>query len=144
MDLTISWTRSMMRNRTFPVTTTRTGLTDGRIIVRLTSWLRVSYEEALDEIHHQSVDRIARRVATQRPDPDRRRHFEAVYGRFGLRIIEATGETDDVTPLIRGRYDIALNEIKVSQPSTRARSSATRARPSLESVNHANAGTRSG
>jgi Plasmid pRiA4b ORF-3-like protein len=28
-----------------------------------------SYEEALDEIHHQSVDRIPRRVATQRPDP---------------------------------------------------------------------------
>jgi helicase len=39
---------------------------------------------------------------------DKRRHFEAVYGQFGLRIIEATGETDDVTPLIRGRYDIAL------------------------------------
>jgi helicase len=39
---------------------------------------------------------------------DKRRHFEAVYGRFGLRIIEAIGETDDVTPLIRGRYDIAL------------------------------------
>jgi helicase len=39
---------------------------------------------------------------------DKRRQFEAVYGRYGLRIIEATGETDDVTPLIRGRYDIAL------------------------------------
>jgi len=70
-----------------------------------------SYEEALDEIHHQSVDRIPRRVATQRPDPDERRHFEAVYGRLGLRIIEATGETDHGTPLIRGRCDIALNEI---------------------------------
>ena len=39
---------------------------------------------------------------------DKRRHFEAVYGQFGLRIIEATGETDDITPLMRGRYDIAL------------------------------------
>lgn len=39
---------------------------------------------------------------------DKRRHFSAVYGAFGLRIVEATGETDDITPLIRGRYDIAL------------------------------------
>jgi helicase len=39
---------------------------------------------------------------------DKRRQFEAVYGGFGLRIFEATGETDDITPLIRGRYDIAL------------------------------------
>ena len=39
---------------------------------------------------------------------DKRRHFEAVYGPFGIRTIEATGETDDITPLIRGRYDIAL------------------------------------
>jgi helicase len=39
---------------------------------------------------------------------DKRRQFSAVYGSFGLRIIEATGETDDITPLIRGRYDIAL------------------------------------
>ena len=39
---------------------------------------------------------------------DKRRHFSTVYGAFGLRIVEATGETDDITPLIRGRYDIAL------------------------------------
>lgn len=39
---------------------------------------------------------------------DKRRHFEAVYGSFGIRIIEATGETDDISPLIRGRYDMAL------------------------------------
>lgn len=39
---------------------------------------------------------------------DKRRHFEKVYGEFGLRVFEATGETDDVSPLIRGKYDIAL------------------------------------
>jgi replicative superfamily II helicase len=39
---------------------------------------------------------------------DKRRHFERVYGSFGIRTIEATGETDDITPLLRGRYDIAL------------------------------------
>jgi helicase len=39
---------------------------------------------------------------------DKRRHFEALYGSFGVRTIEATGETDDITPLILGRYDIAL------------------------------------
>jgi replicative superfamily II helicase len=39
---------------------------------------------------------------------DKRRQFEAIYGGFGLRVIEATGETDDIMPLIRGRYDIAL------------------------------------
>jgi helicase len=39
---------------------------------------------------------------------DKRRHFEAIYRSFGVRTIEATGETDDITPLIRGRYDIAL------------------------------------
>jgi helicase len=39
---------------------------------------------------------------------DKRRHFEAVYGPFGIRTIEATGETDDISPLIRSRYDIAL------------------------------------
>jgi hypothetical protein len=32
---TISKTNSMMKNRTVPVTTTRTGLTDDRLIVRL-------------------------------------------------------------------------------------------------------------
>jgi helicase len=39
---------------------------------------------------------------------DKRRHFQAVYGPFGVRTIEATGETDDITPLLRGQYDIAL------------------------------------
>jgi helicase len=39
---------------------------------------------------------------------DKRRHFEAVYGAFGLRTFEATGETDDITPILRGQYDIAL------------------------------------
>ena len=39
---------------------------------------------------------------------DKRRHFEAVYGDLGLRTIEATGETDDITPILRGQYDVAL------------------------------------
>jgi helicase len=39
---------------------------------------------------------------------DKKRHFDAVYGPFGVRTIEATGETDDITPLLRGRYDIGL------------------------------------
>ena len=39
---------------------------------------------------------------------DKMRQFQRVYGPFGIRTIEATGETDDITPLLRGRYDIAL------------------------------------
>jgi replicative superfamily II helicase len=39
---------------------------------------------------------------------DKLRQFKRVYGPFGIRTIEATGETDDITPLLRGRYDIAL------------------------------------
>jgi len=39
---------------------------------------------------------------------DKWRHFEAVYGSFGLRTIEATGETDDISPILRGQYDVAL------------------------------------
>ena len=39
---------------------------------------------------------------------DKRHHFEAVYSAYGLRIIEATGETDDISPLLRGQYDVAL------------------------------------
>ena len=39
---------------------------------------------------------------------DKLRHFQRVYGPFGIRTIEATGETDDLSPLMRGRYDIAL------------------------------------
>ena len=34
--------------------------------------------------------------------------FAKVYSSFGVRAIEATGETDDISPLLRGRYDIAL------------------------------------
>jgi len=39
---------------------------------------------------------------------DKKQHFKAVYGPFGVRTVEATGETDDITPLLRGQYDIAL------------------------------------
>jgi helicase len=39
---------------------------------------------------------------------DKLRQFERVYGPFGIRTIEATGETDDIGPLLRGQYDIAL------------------------------------
>jgi ATP-dependent DNA helicase len=39
---------------------------------------------------------------------DKRRHFNAVYGPFGIRTIEATGETDDISPILRGKYDIPL------------------------------------
>ena len=39
---------------------------------------------------------------------DKQRQFEEVYGPFGVRTIEATGETDDITPLLRGHYDIGL------------------------------------
>lgn len=39
---------------------------------------------------------------------DKRRQFQSIYGPFGLRTVEATGETDDISPVIRGRYDIAL------------------------------------
>jgi replicative superfamily II helicase len=39
---------------------------------------------------------------------DKKRQFDSVYGAFGARTIEATGETDDITPLLRGQYDIGL------------------------------------
>lgn len=39
---------------------------------------------------------------------DKQRHFNSVYGTFGLRTIVATGETDDITPLLRGQFDVAL------------------------------------
>jgi helicase len=39
---------------------------------------------------------------------DKLRYFERVYGPFGFRIVEATGETNDISPLLRGQYDIAL------------------------------------
>ena len=39
---------------------------------------------------------------------DKLRQFQRVYAPFGIRTIEATGETDDIGPLLRGQYDIAL------------------------------------
>lgn len=39
---------------------------------------------------------------------DKLRQFQRVYGPFGIQTIEATGETDDIGPLLRGQYDIAL------------------------------------
>ncbi len=39
---------------------------------------------------------------------DKKRHFDAVYGAFGVSTIVATGETDDLSPLLRGHYDIGL------------------------------------
>ena len=39
---------------------------------------------------------------------DKLRQFQRVYAPFGIRTIEATGETDDITPLLRGHFDIAL------------------------------------
>jgi replicative superfamily II helicase len=41
---------------------------------------------------------------------DKLRHFNSVYGDFGIRTIKATGDstTDDMVPLMRGQYDICL------------------------------------
>jgi helicase len=41
---------------------------------------------------------------------DKFRHFNQVYGKFGLRTIRATGEStsDDILALMRGQYDICL------------------------------------
>lgn len=39
---------------------------------------------------------------------DKNIQFSKIYSDFGIRTIEATGETDDISPLLRGRYDIAL------------------------------------
>lgn len=39
---------------------------------------------------------------------DKERQFTETYGNFGIRTIQATGETDDISPLLRGRYDLAL------------------------------------
>lgn len=39
---------------------------------------------------------------------DKRRHFDTIYGPLGVRTIEATGETDDIGPILRGHYDVAL------------------------------------
>src|SRR5207302_1210373 len=41
---------------------------------------------------------------------DKFRHFNAIYGPFGIRTIRATGDStsDDLVPLMRGQYDICL------------------------------------
>jgi len=41
---------------------------------------------------------------------DKLRHFQLVYGGFGLRTIRATGDstTDDIQPLMNGQYDVCL------------------------------------
>jgi replicative superfamily II helicase len=41
---------------------------------------------------------------------DKLRHFEKLYGNFGVRTIMATGNStvDDIGPLMRGQYDICL------------------------------------
>jgi replicative superfamily II helicase len=39
---------------------------------------------------------------------DKLRTFNQAYGSFGIITIQATGETDDITPLLRGQYDICL------------------------------------
>ncbi len=40
---------------------------------------------------------------------DKHQQFTRIYGAFGLRIIQATGETiDDIPALMRGQYDICL------------------------------------
>ncbi len=39
---------------------------------------------------------------------DKKRQFDRVYGPFGVVTLEATGETEDIGPLLRGRFDIAL------------------------------------
>jgi helicase len=39
---------------------------------------------------------------------DKLQYFEKVYGSSEIKTIEATGETDDLSDLLRGRYDVAL------------------------------------
>jgi hypothetical protein len=41
---------------------------------------------------------------------DKFRHFNQVYGAFGVRTIRATGDStvDDIQPLMRGQYDLCL------------------------------------
>jgi helicase len=41
---------------------------------------------------------------------DKFRHFNQIYGAFGVRTIRATGDStvDDIQPLMRGQYDICL------------------------------------
>lgn len=39
---------------------------------------------------------------------DKYRSFTATYGDYGIVTVQATGETDDITPLLRGQFDIGL------------------------------------
>jgi helicase len=47
---------------------------------------------------------------------DKRRQFQSTYADFGIRTVEATGETDDITPLLRGQYDIARSHMRNLPP----------------------------
>lgn len=39
---------------------------------------------------------------------DKLRQFNEVYSPLGIKTIEATGESDDISPLLKGQYDICL------------------------------------
>jgi helicase len=39
---------------------------------------------------------------------DKRRYFASLYVDYGIRVVEATGDTDDISPVLRGQYDIGL------------------------------------
>ncbi len=39
---------------------------------------------------------------------DKHQYFKRVYGSYGIRTIEATGETGNISPLVKVQYDIAL------------------------------------
>lgn len=39
---------------------------------------------------------------------DKLRQFTDIYSSLGIKIIEATGESDDISPLLKGQYDICL------------------------------------
>ncbi|MCY6493887.1 DEAD/DEAH box helicase [Leptolyngbya sp. GGD] len=39
---------------------------------------------------------------------DKYHSFTATYGDYGIVTVQATGETDDITPLLRGQFDIGL------------------------------------
>ncbi len=37
---------------------------------------------------------------------DKLRQFTEIYSPVGFKTIEVTGESDDITPLLKGQYDI--------------------------------------
>ena len=39
---------------------------------------------------------------------DKVRQFTEIYSSLGIKTIEATGESDDISPLLKGQYDICL------------------------------------